>query len=132
MEPRITILTLGVRDLKKSRQFYEECFGWKCADHSTDKIVFFDLNGILLSLYAIEALAEDAGVDPGGSGFKKFTIAHNLRSEKEVDDCISRLESKGVTIVKRPQKVFWGGYSSYISDPDGNLWEIAFNPYMEV
>jgi catechol 2,3-dioxygenase-like lactoylglutathione lyase family enzyme len=132
MQPRITLITLGVSDLKKLRDFYQNAFGWTPLPMSDDNVVFFQLNGLLLSLFPDHALAEDAGVPAKGSGFKKFSLAHNLRSEKEVDDLINELESKGVTIVKRPQKVFWGGYSSYVSDPDGNLWEIAHNPFMEL
>jgi uncharacterized glyoxalase superfamily protein PhnB len=130
MEQRITFFTLGVNDLQVSTGFYETNFGWKRSAMSTENIVFFHLNGIHLSLYNRKALAEDATVDEAGSGFKGFTLAHNVGSEKEVDELIEDLRNKGVKIVKEPQKVFWGGYSSYISDPDGNLWEIAFNPYL--
>ena len=130
MEKRLTIIGLGVSDLKASTQFYEEAFGWEKTSSSNDDITFIQLNGILLSLYPRELLAEDATVSPEGSGFRGFTLAYNARSEKEVDDIIADLESKGVEIIKRPQKVFWGGYSSYIADPDGNLWEIAYNPYL--
>lgn len=130
MEQRITLITLGVSDLKRSRTFYEEKFGWKALPNSTDDVVFFQLNGVQLGLFSDRALAEDAQVDGEGSGFKKFSIAHNMRSEKEVDDLIAELEQRGVTVVKRPQKVFWGGYSSYVVDPDQNLWEIAYNPYL--
>ena len=77
-------------------------------------------------------MAEDAGVSSNGSGFNNFSLAYNTRSEQEVNDLIEELRAKGVTIVKEPQKVFWGGYSSYISDPDGNLWEVAFNPFMSL
>jgi catechol 2,3-dioxygenase-like lactoylglutathione lyase family enzyme len=126
----MTIITLGVSDLKRSRDFYERIFGWKPDESSSGDIVLFKLNGIMLALFPSNALAEDAGVDEKGSGFKKFTIAHNLGSEKEVDDLIAALRSNGVRIVKEPQKVFWGGYSSYIADPDDNLWEIAFNPFL--
>lgn len=130
MEQRLTIVGLGVNDLKVSNDFYENKFGWKKMPSSNDDISFFQLNGLLLSLYPREKLAEDAGVSHEGSGFKGFTLAFNARTEEEVDELINALESKGVTIVKRPEHVFWGGYSSYISDPDGNLWEIAFNPYL--
>jgi hypothetical protein len=130
MEQRITFFTLGVNDLQVSADFYENTLGWKRSPMSTENIVFFELNGIHLSLYNREALAEDATVEPVGSGFKGFTMAHNVGSEKAVDDLINDLRNKGVTIVKEPQKVFWGGYSSYIADPDGNLWEIAFNPFL--
>lgn len=130
MDQRITFFTLGLTNLKVSTNFYETSFGWKRSPMSSENIVFFDLNGIHLSLYNRAALAEDATVEEAGSGFKGFTLAHNVSSEKEVDELIEDLRNKGVTIVKEPQKVFWGGYSSYISDPDGNLWEIAFNPFL--
>jgi catechol 2,3-dioxygenase-like lactoylglutathione lyase family enzyme len=132
MQQRITLITLGVSDLKQSREFYENKFGWKPLPSSNDNIIFFQLNGIQLALFPAAALAEDAGISPAGSGFKKFSLAHNLRSEKEVDALIANLKANGVTILKEPQKVFWGGYSSYVADPDGNLWEFAFNPFMEL
>ena len=130
MEQRITLMTLGVSDLKISTDFYENKFGWKRSDLSNESLVLYALNGIHIALYDREELAKDATVDPVGDGFKGFTIAYNARSEKDVDDLISSLRNKGVKIVKEPQKVFWGGYSSYIADPDGNLWEIAFNPFL--
>ena len=130
MEQRLTIVGLGVNDLKVSSQFYEEKFGWKKMKSSNDGITFFQLNGILLSLYPKDKLAEDATVSPEGNGFKGFSLAFNTRTKKEVDELIETLESKGVKIVKRPEDVFWGGYSGYIADPDENLWEIAFNPYL--
>ena len=130
MEPRLTLITLGVNNLVASASFYEQNFGWQRLPASTDHIVFYGLNGIQLALFPKHELANDAGVSPDGSGFKSFSLAHNLRSEEAVDDLIAELEQKGVTIVKRPQKLFWGGYSSYISDPDGYLWEFAYNPYL--
>lgn len=130
MQQRLTLITLGVFDLRVSREFYEEKFGWKPLPSSNDDVVFFQLNGIQLSLFPAHSLAEDAGVNEQGSGFKKFSLAYNLSSEREVDELITELHSKGVKVLKKPQKVFWGGYSSYIEDPDGNLWEIAFNPFM--
>jgi uncharacterized protein len=130
MEPRLTLITLGVSDVSRSTKFYEEIFGWKKLPSSNEHISFFQLNGIQLALFGDEALAEDAGVAAEGKGFRKFSLAHNMRSEKEVDDLVSSLKAKGVKVVKQPQKVFWGGYSSYVQDPDGILWEIAFNPYL--
>lgn len=130
MEQRLTIVGLGVNDLKEATTFYEKKFGWEKMDSSNEYISFFKLNGILLSLYPREKLAEDAGVRPDGTGFKAFSLAYNTRSKKEVDDLIALLEFRGVEIVKRPETVSWGGYSSYIADPDRNLWEIAFNPYL--
>lgn len=132
MEQRITLITLGVSDLKRSKEFYSDVFGWSPLETSNDDIVFYQLNGIQFAIFPDHALAEDAGIDGNGSGFKKFSLAHNMRSEKEVDELVAKLASKGANVVKQPQKVFWGGYSSYVADPDGNLWEIAFNPYMQL
>lgn len=130
MEQRITIITLGVKDLDTSIDFYENKFGWVRSEMSNKDVVFFQLNGIYLSLYSKTELAKDATIDVTGNGFKGFTLSYNTASEKEVDDLIHFLKSKGVRIVKEPEKVFWGGYSSYIADPDDNLWEIAFNPFL--
>ena len=132
MESRMTMIGLGVKDLQIATKFYEDVFGWKKVPPSNDDITFIQLNGILLSLYPRDKLAEDATVDPFGQGFKGFSLAYNTRSREEVDDLIADLESKGAKIVKRPQEVFWGGYSSYVADPDDNLWEIAYNPYLEM
>ena len=131
MEQRLTMIGLGVSNLNIAANFYDHTFGWNRTKDSNDDIIFYQLpGGVLLSLYGRKALAEDATVDNKGSGFKAFTLAYNTRSEKEVDELIEELRDKGVKIVKEPQKVFWGGYSSYIADPDDNLWEIAFNPYL--
>ena len=130
VEQRITIITLGVKDLKRSTSFYETIFAWTPLATSNSDITFFQLNGILLSLYPREKLAEDAAIPAEGQGFRGMTMAYNTRSEEEVDAIVSDLKEKGVRIVKEPQKVFWGGYSSYIADPDGHLWEIAYNPYL--
>ncbi len=130
MEQRLTIVGLGVDDLTTSNTFYEETFGWKKLSSSNESISFFQLNGILLSLYPREKLAEDAQVNHEGSGFKAFSLAYNTRTKEEVDEVINTLKAKGVKVVKAPEKVFWGGYSGYIADPDDNLWEIAYNPYL--
>jgi catechol 2,3-dioxygenase-like lactoylglutathione lyase family enzyme len=130
MEPRVTLITLGVADLAISADFYENKLGWQRLPSSTDGVVFFLLNGIQLALFPQTDLAEDAGVQLVHSGYKSFSLAHNLPSEKAVDDLVAELEHKGVTIVKRPQKVFWGGYSGYFTDPDQYLWEIAHNPFL--
>ena len=132
MEQRITFITLGVNNLETSADFYENKIGWKRSSLSNENIVFFELNGIYLSLYNRNALAGDATVDSAGSGFKGFTLSHNVNSEEEVNSLIQNLRQKGVVIVKEPQNVFWGGYSSYIADPDENLWEIAFNPFLNI
>jgi len=132
MEQRLTIITLGVSDLNKSTDFYESKFGWEKSELSNEYISFFTLNGIQLALYERNELAEDATVDSDGNGFKGFTLAYNTKSEKEVDQLIEKLRKKSVEIIKEPQKVNWGGYSGYVSDIDGNLWEIAFNPFLRL
>ncbi len=131
-EPRLTIIGLGVESLEKSTHFYENILGWQRHSSSNDNIRFFKLNGIMLSLYPKDKLAEDAQVDPKGEGFKGFSLAYNTRSKEEVDQLIQYLENKQVTIIKYPEDVFWGGYSSYIKDPDGHLWEIAYNPFLPI
>jgi predicted enzyme related to lactoylglutathione lyase len=131
MKQRLTFLTLGVNDLEKMKTFYSEIFGWKTIKDS-DGIVFYRLNGIILALYPAGELAEDIGVSSKGSGFKKFSLAINFSSQKEVDSTFIILEKKGVQVIKTPEKVFWGGYRGYVSDPEGNYWELAFNPYLEM
>lgn len=131
MEQKITFITLGANDLNASIDFYENKFGWKRSELSQDHIIFFELNGIHLSLYSRIELADDANIEPFGNGFNGFTISHNVNSKEEVDEIINVLRDKGVKIVKEPQSVFWGGYSSYVADPDGNLWEIAYNPFLK-
>lgn len=128
MHQHLHLITLGVRDLEISKKFYEEVLGWKLS-RPQEGIAFFQAGGVVLALYPRELLAEDAMVSPQGSGFSGITLAHNARSESEVDEIINDLRSKGVKIVKEPQKVFWGGYSSYFADPDDYYWEVAYNPF---
>ena len=129
MNQRLHLVTLGVRDFEKSKKFYEETLGWKPAIASSDDVAFFQAGGVVFAIYPREKLAEDALTSAMGSGFAGFTLAHNAKSESEVDEIIADLKSKGEKIVKEPQKVFWGGYSSYFADPDGYLWEVAYNPF---
>ncbi|HYH14272.1 MAG TPA: VOC family protein [Flavisolibacter sp.] len=130
MEQRLTLITLGVADVQTAANFYENKFGWTKAKTSNADIVFFQLNGIQLALYAKEKLAEDANSSAVGSGFKAFTLSFNTRTINEVDELMTILKQRGVTIVKAAEKAVWGGYSGYVSDPDGNLWEIAYNPFL--
>ena len=129
MNQYLHLVTLGVRDLEVSRRFYTDVLGWKPSSAGNEGVSFFQAGGVVLGLYPRDLLAEDALVSPEGSGFSGITLAHNARSESEVDAIIDTLRSKGVRIVKEPQKVFWGGYSSYFADPDGYLWEVAYNPF---
>ena len=131
MKPRISMITLGVRDLAVSVGFYEGGLGFPRMN-SPPGVAFFTLNGTWLGLYGREALAADAKVSPEGSGFESFALAHNVCSESEVDEVMRRALKAGATLVKEPEKVFWGGYSGYFKDPDGHLWEIAHNPHFWV
>ncbi|OUE39632.1 glyoxalase [Billgrantia desiderata SP1] len=128
MKPRISMITLGVSDLAASIRFYEEGLGLPRME-SPPEVAFFTLNGTWLGLYGREALAEDAGVSPEGSGFSGIALAHNLASEAEVDELLEQAVAAGAKLVKPGQKVFWGGYSGYFADPDGYLWEVAHNPF---
>ncbi len=129
MKQHLHIVTLGVKDLEVSRKFYTETLGWKPSTASNEGITFIQAGGVVLALFPRGELANDALVSAEGNGFSGFTMAHNVNSEKEVDDVITDLKSKGVTITKEPQKMFWGGYSSCFADPDGFLWEVAYNPF---
>jgi uncharacterized protein len=129
MNQYLHLITLGVKDLERSRKFYTEILGWKPSSNSSDDVVFFQAGGVVFGLYPREKLAEDALTTPKGDGFAGVTLAYNARSEAEVDLVIRDLEDKGVQIAKQPQKVFWGGYSSYFVDPDGFHWEVAYNPF---
>ncbi len=122
------MITLGVRDLPAAVKFYEEGLGFPRMDSPPD-VAFFTLNGTWLGLYGREALADDAGVPPEGSGFESFALAHNVQSEAEVHEVMDKAVRAGAAVVKQPQKVFWGGYSGYFKDLDGHLWEVAYNPH---
>ena len=140
MEQRLTIVTLGVSDITTSTSFYEQTFGWDKTKDSNEKITFFKLGGILLSLYPKADLAEDAGVEDTKipeNGFRGFTMAHVCRSKAEVDGVFAKLKAaqggnKHKIVVKEPKEAFWGGYSGYVADPDGNLWEVAHNPFLKM
>lgn len=129
MNQHLHIITLGVRDFKTSFEFYSKTLNWKPSKNSNDDIAFFQAGGVVLAIYPREKLAEDAVTAPEGSGFSGITLAYNAQSEAEVDEIISDLKTKGVKIAKEPQKVFWGGYSSYFADPDDYRWEVAYNPF---
>jgi catechol 2,3-dioxygenase-like lactoylglutathione lyase family enzyme len=128
LSPRLSIVTLGVSNVAKARAFYE-ALGWRASAASQPSITFFQLSGVVLALFDRNNLADDATVAPAGDGFRAVTLAHNVGSEAEVDAALAHAERSGARIVKPAAKVFWGGYSGYFSDPDGHLWEVAFNPF---
>jgi catechol 2,3-dioxygenase-like lactoylglutathione lyase family enzyme len=127
MEPRISLVTLGVSDVGRSRRFYE-ALGWKASGASVEGTIFFQLGGMALSLFGRDALAEDAGLPSHGSGFGGITLAQNVHSEEAVDQLLAEAERAGARILKPAQRAFWGGYTGYFADPDGHPWEIAWNP----
>jgi len=129
MDQHLHLVTLGVRDFETSKKFYTETLGWKPSSASSKDVVFIQAGGIVISIFPREKLAEDALVSPAGQGFSGITLAYNAQSEAEVDEIIADLKARGVKILKEPQKVFWGGYSSYFADPDNNCWEVAYNPF---
>lgn len=128
MQPRLSLVTLGVSDVARARAFYE-ALGFKASSASQTSVTFFDAGGVVLALFGRDALDADAHADPGKPGFSGVSLAHNVRSEAEVDALLAHAVACGAKLMKPGQKVFWGGYSGYFSDPDGHLWEIAFNPF---
>ncbi|PKH86659.1 VOC family protein [Colwellia sp. Bg11-28] len=132
MEPRISIITLGVKNLKKSFDFYTT-LGFPSSRKPEDGIIFFKTSGVCLALYPLDELAEDVfpSLNSNPSGFSGVTFAHNTRSKVEVDSILELAKTAGGNIEKPAQNVFWGGYSGYFSDPDGYLWEIAFGDCWE-
>lgn len=130
MEPRLSFITLGVADLDRATAFYRDILKLPPIPMPADAgVAFFEMGRTWLSLFPRGELAADAGVPAGGSGFGGFTLAHNLRSAEAVDALFAELAAAGVRIVKPPHRTSWGGYSGYFSDPDGFLWELAWNPH---
>ncbi len=122
------MITLGVENMEKSITFYRDGLGFPKLD-SPPEVAFFTLNGSWLGLYGRKALAKDAAVSSEGSGFNGFALAHNVGSETEVDKLMAQALTAGATLSKAAQKTSWGGYSGYFKDPDGYLWEVAYNPF---
>ena len=130
MEPRISIITLGVTDLPRSVKFYRDGLGLPLFDENTESIAFFQNRGTWLALYPRESLAADVGIAAEGSGFSGVTLAHNVRTREEVDALLEVAVAAGATLVKPAEDTFWGGYSGYFADPEGYLWEVAWNPHL--
>jgi uncharacterized protein len=128
VEPRISLITLGVRNLERAVAFYQDGLGWPLSGASVEgEVAFFRTGGTVLALWSREALAEDANVDAQGSGFSGFALAHNVWHKEEVDSVLEEAVSAGATVVKEAQDVFFGR-NGYFADPEGYLWEVAWNP----
>lgn len=138
MKPRINILTIGVDDLEKSLKFYRDGLGLKTQgivgtefEHGT--VVFIDLsNGMKLALYPRKEIAWDAKISQSSPSETEFTIGHLVNSKKEVDEVMAQAEKAGAKVTKPAEDTFWGGYAGYFQDPDGHLWEIAWNPAWKI
>jgi predicted lactoylglutathione lyase len=127
MEQRVSLVTLGVRDLGRARAFYE-ALGWMTNAGPDDDVVFFQAGGMIVALWGRAELAEDSGVEDAG-GWGGITLAHNVRSPAEVDAVLAEAESAGASVTRPGAATFWGGYSGAFTDPEGHAWEVAHNPH---
>jgi uncharacterized protein len=127
MEQRISLITLGVGDLERSRRFYER-LGWR-PGFTSEEVVFFQIGGLVLALFPRAALAADARLPDTGSGVGGIALAHNVRTRKEVDAVLAEAAAAGAAILKPAEDASWGGYAGYFADPDGHPWEVAWNPH---
>ncbi|MFJ2085209.1 VOC family protein [Micromonospora chokoriensis] len=126
MEQRISLVTLGVADVARAKAFYEQ-LGWR--GQEVEETVFFQAGGLAVVLWGRDKLADDAGIaDPGTDGFGGMALAQNVRSREEVDEVITTAVKAGATVTKPARETFYGGYAGYFADPDGHVWEIAWNP----
>jgi len=132
MRPNLSLVTLGVSDLARSIVFYRDVLGWETTAKPDDGVAFFPLHGIVLGLFPKQELAKDAKITLEDAGHPRFSLAHNAMSKAEVDELFETLRSQDVKILKEPEEVFWGGYSGYFADPDGFVWEIAWNPHWKL
>ena len=138
MKPRITLLTLGVDDLERAVGFYRDGLGLPTpgivgTEFEHGAVAFFDLQaGLRLALFARGDLAVDAGIRPTPPSATEFSIGHNVRTRAEVDDVMRQATGAGARIIKPAQDTFWGGYAGYFTDPDGHLWEVAWNPFTDL
>jgi uncharacterized protein len=128
MEPRVSFITLGVRDLERATSFYKDVLRLPQLPSPAGVVSFFEMGKTWLSLFPREDLAADAGVPAEGSGFPGFSLAHNVRSIEEVDELLAEAAAGGGRILKPGHETDWGGYAGYFADPDGFLWEVAWNP----
>jgi catechol 2,3-dioxygenase-like lactoylglutathione lyase family enzyme len=136
MEPRITLITLGVDDLERSLAFYRDGLGLASAgivgtEFEHGAVAFFTLSGgLTLAIWPRTSIAHDTGIEASAPNPTELTIGHNVSTREEVHDVMAQAERAGAAIVKRPAETFWGGYAGYFQDPDGHVWEVAWNPEM--
>ena len=130
MKPKVSLITLGVADLQRSLTFYRDGLGLPTENYDPEAgVVFFRMEGnMLLAIWPREELAKDAGISPEGSGFGGISLAHNVPDQAAVDAVFAEALAAGAKALKAPGDVFWGGYTAYFDDPDGHLWEVAWNP----
>ena len=126
MDQRVSLITLGVADLRRARAFYD-ALGWSTHDGPEEDVVFYQAGGMIVALWSREELAKDSGVEDSG-GWGGITLAYNVRSPAEVDAVIEEARAAGATIGREPAKTSWGGYSAIFIDPGGHPWEVAHNP----
>ena len=125
---RLSLLTICVSDLAKSTAFYE-ALGFRRRARKAEGVAFFDAGGVVLSLWTAAAMGKDAGIAiDAQKGFRDVSLAWNVASREEVDRAMARAVTAGARVLRKPEKVFWGGYTSYFTDPDGHIWEVAHNP----
>ncbi len=129
MDARISIITIGVKNLDQMTKWYADIFGWKKTNEE-ENITFLQLQHLMLSFYPIDKLADEVPISPSAKDAQGFTMALNMRSKEEVDAAFADLKAKGANIAKAPEEVFWGGYSGYVVDPENNAWEICYNPFL--
>ncbi len=129
MDQRLSVITLGVSDLAAARAFYGQGLGWREVEPRQEAIAFFQLPGFVLALWPADSLAEDAGLEPSPGGFGRVTLAINQRTRDAVDAALDEAVRAGARLLKPAAETFWGGYSGYFADPDGQPWEVAQNPY---
>jgi catechol 2,3-dioxygenase-like lactoylglutathione lyase family enzyme len=131
MEQRLGALTLGVRDLARARRFYEDGLGW-ARDGGEADIAFYQCNGFVLGLYEWAKLAADAAVGPIGSGFRGVALAYCVRAPEDLERVLAAAEAAGATMLVAARDAFWGGRDGYFADPDGHLWQVQWNPHLEI
>ena len=138
MKPRITVITIGVDDLEKSLRFYRDGLGFPTqgifgSEFEYGAVAFFDLQtGLKLAIWPRKSISHDSGIPPGTPNPTEFTLGHNVSSKAEVDTVMRQVEIAGAVIVKMAHDTFWGGYAGYFEDPDQHLWEVVWNPHLQI